>query len=403
MDPFGWRIAAAVVGSLMVLVMCPAGPPAHRLDPARRGGGPAAVLRRPALRALAASPCWTSSWRSSSCSPCTATWPTATGTAPGSPASLDRDGGHVTAGTGPRPRPALAALAGRGRCQLGAGVRHQVGGGLPARGLRAADVSSGAPVPGAPSASAGRCCSSALADGIPAFVSVVLVGVIVYVATWTGWLMHAQPVREGPVLDAVHAVHRPGPLRRQVVRLRQPRQQGALADRHRARRQRPRRGRPVAAVALVLPPGRLHVPHPLPELLHPHLRLEAVGLAAAQPPGRRRRRHRRSSPARRAATPRGQRLPAGDQLLGTPALWWGGCLAVLVAAALWVGARDWRYGVAVVGTLSTWLPWLQYDDRPIFTFYAIITIPFLVLADHAADGPDARRLVGTRPRAAPPG
>ena len=67
-------------------------------------------------------------------------------------------------------------------------------------------------------------------------------------------------------------------------------------------------------------------------------------------------------------------------LLGTPALWWGGCLAVLVAAALWVGARDWRYGVAVVGTLSTWLPWLQYDGRPIFIFYAIITIPFMILA-----------------------
>ena len=36
---------------------------------------------------------------------------------------------------------------------------------------------------------------------------------------------------------------------------------------------------------------------------------------------------------------------------------------------MWVGARDWRFGVAVVGAASTWLPWLLYDDRPIFSFY----------------------------------
>ena len=35
MDPFGWRVAAAVAGSLMVLVMCRLGPPADRVDAAR--------------------------------------------------------------------------------------------------------------------------------------------------------------------------------------------------------------------------------------------------------------------------------------------------------------------------------------------------------------------------------
>ena len=47
---------------------------------------------------------------------------------------------------------------------------------------------------------------------------------------------------------------------------------------------------------------------------------------------------------------------------------------------MWLGARDWRFGVAVVGTASTWLPWLAYDDRPIFLFYAIAVLPFLVIA-----------------------
>ena len=66
-------------------------------------------------------------------------------------------------------------------------------------------------------------------------------------------------------------------------------------------------------------------------------------------------------------------------LLGNPLIWWGGCLALVFALARWVGGRDWRFGVAVVGVGSTWLPWLQYDDRPIFLFYAIAILPFLVL------------------------
>ena len=36
--------------------------------------------------------------------------------------------------------------------------------------------------------------------------------------------------------------------------------------------------------------------------------------------------------------------------------------------------------MAVVGTASTWLPWLRYDDRPIFSFYAVAILPFMVLA-----------------------
>lgn len=67
-------------------------------------------------------------------------------------------------------------------------------------------------------------------------------------------------------------------------------------------------------------------------------------------------------------------------LLPTPVLWWGGVLALLFSVVMWIGARDWRYGLAVVGTLSTWLPWLLYDDRPIFLFYGIAILPFLVIA-----------------------
>ncbi len=89
-------------------------------------------------------------------------------------------------------------------------------------------------------------------------------------------------------------------------------------------------------------------------------------------------------------------------LIGTPTIWWGGCLALMFAVVMWLGARDWRYGVAVAGTVATWLPWLQYDDRPIFIFYASSILPFVVLALTLTIGtligpsrlPSPRRTVG---------
>src|SRR5690606_26757877 len=61
-------------------------------------------------------------------------------------------------------------------------------------------------------------------------------------------------------------------------------------------------------------------------------------------------------------------------------VWWGGCLAMVVSLLMWVVGRDWRHGVAVVGLAATWLPWFLYDDRPIFSFYAITCLPFMVLS-----------------------
>lgn len=105
---------------------------------------------------------------------------------------------------------------------------------------------------------------------------------------------------------------------------------------------------------------------------------------------------------------RGCTAPAGSDclrqvlLIGTPMIWWTGIVALLFAAAMWVGTRDWRYGVAVVGAGSTWLPWLLYDDRPIFLFYAVLILPFVVLALTLGIGrligssrePTTRRTVG---------
>ena len=66
-------------------------------------------------------------------------------------------------------------------------------------------------------------------------------------------------------------------------------------------------------------------------------------------------------------------------LIGTPALWWFCTIALIWALVVWIGRRDWRYGIVVVGSVLSWLPWLKFDTRPIFSYYAIVMEPFLIL------------------------
>jgi dolichyl-phosphate-mannose-protein mannosyltransferase len=89
-------------------------------------------------------------------------------------------------------------------------------------------------------------------------------------------------------------------------------------------------------------------------------------------------------------------------LLGNPILWWFATAAAVWAVVAWIARRDWRYGLVVVGVAVTWLPWLRYDDRPIFSYYAIAILPFLVLGATLllgemlgrADASPVRRAVG---------
>ncbi|WP_228266251.1 dolichyl-phosphate-mannose--protein mannosyltransferase [Microlunatus elymi] len=79
--------------------------------------------------------------------------------------------------------------------------------------------------------------------------------------------------------------------------------------------------------------------------------------------------------------------------IGTPLLWWGAVIALVIALILWVGGRDWRFGIPIVGVLSAWLPWFQYTGRPQFFFYAIAIIPFSAMAVALCLG----LLIGPRP------
>ncbi len=82
--------------------------------------------------------------------------------------------------------------------------------------------------------------------------------------------------------------------------------------------------------------------------------------------------------------------------IGNPVIWWGGTIAIVVLVVCWFLGRDWRAGAVLAGLAAGWLPWFHYQDRTIYTFYAVAFAPWVVLALTYCLG----RLLGAR--GAPP-
>ncbi|NGO68297.1 dolichyl-phosphate-mannose--protein mannosyltransferase [Streptomyces boncukensis] len=72
--------------------------------------------------------------------------------------------------------------------------------------------------------------------------------------------------------------------------------------------------------------------------------------------------------------------------LGTPVLWWAACVALLYVLYRWILRRDWRAGAILCGVAAGYLPWFLYQERTIFLFYAVVFLPFLCLALAMAAG-----------------
>jgi dolichyl-phosphate-mannose--protein O-mannosyl transferase len=227
---------------------------------------------------------------------------------------------------------------------------------------------------------------SALVDGVPAFLSLVGVGLLVYVASWGGWLAHADEYEQS-YSNTQYTTHQGGT---QWPTATEPDASG-LGEAAQSLRSLWYYHQDVYT---------FHT-HFLDDSTHPYSSKPSGWLLLNRPVG---------VDAQNDIKPgeQGCDAPAGSScqrqvlLLGNPLIWWGGCLALLWGLAMWLGARDWRHGLAIVGVASTWLPWLLYDDRPIFLFYAIATLPFLVLAltltlgqiVGTAGGPSRRRTLG---------
>ncbi len=202
--------------------------------------------------------------------------------------------------------------------------------------------------------------STTLSVGVPAFASLVGIAAVVYLATWTGWLLNHGVYEQrfglgygdeaawgsyvqtpssglfGPAWDALRSLwhfhvmafhfHTGDYLAGQTHDYQSSAWSWLVLD------------RPVSvAVALDLPPDR-------------------CGADAS------------SSCLRESI------------ILGNPAVWWPALVASLAAVAAWVKTRDWRWSVPVLGLLATWVPWLPITDRPIFSFYAVASLPFMIIA-----------------------
>ena len=137
---------------------------------------------------------------------------------------------------------------------------------------------------------------------------------------------------------------------------------------------RPRPEHPVG-----LPPRGLQVPHRLvPRVAtHPFQSTQAAGWSSTV-----RWESTRQSGDNIGAPDCPDRTDCVRQVLaiGTPVLWWGGVFCLIIGLGYWLTRRDWRFGIPIVGVLTTWLPWFRYDDRQIFFYYGVSIIPFTVIA-----------------------
>jgi dolichyl-phosphate-mannose-protein mannosyltransferase len=72
--------------------------------------------------------------------------------------------------------------------------------------------------------------------------------------------------------------------------------------------------------------------------------------------------------------------------LGTPLLWWFGTLAIAVVFGFWLRSLvmtrkpDFVSGFILLGLAAGYLPWFFFQRRTIFTFYAIVFEPFVILS-----------------------
>jgi len=71
--------------------------------------------------------------------------------------------------------------------------------------------------------------------------------------------------------------------------------------------------------------------------------------------------------------------------LGTPFLWWIGTVAIFIVVGYWVKSLlqhrvDCAANIVVLGVAAGYLPWFAMQQRTVFSFYAIIIEPFLILA-----------------------
>ncbi|RFS84647.1 phospholipid carrier-dependent glycosyltransferase [Actinomadura spongiicola] len=178
-----------------------------------------------------------------------------------------------------------------------------------------------------------------LLEAVPAFVQLVVVGLLAYLATWWGWIFKPGGWGRGDVSD--HLLLRPfealpslWSYHRQIFNF-----HSGLDDKH-----------PYQSW-----------PWDWPILKRP------VAFFYTEP---------------KNACDGATRCSREILGIGTPALWWGALFALIAVAFIWLMLRDWRAGAIVWAFVVGWIPWFvpAFSERTMFLFYATPLIPFMVLA-----------------------
>ncbi|MCU9986723.1 dolichyl-phosphate-mannose--protein mannosyltransferase [Mobiluncus curtisii] len=169
--------------------------------------------------------------------------------------------------------------------------------------------------------------SSVLTGGIPAFVNLVPIAFLTYVASWIGWFTHSQAwghTNRGLVADWL--------------------------DYHR----------------------QIFVFHTNLDATHPYMANPWGWLLQLRPTSF----YYQEVPGDCGSS----RCIAAVNSLGNPILWWVGFVAFFLIIIAAFGFLDWRAGLIFTGYMATWLPWLVYSNRTIFTFYTVVISPFMIMA-----------------------
>jgi dolichyl-phosphate-mannose-protein mannosyltransferase len=66
--------------------------------------------------------------------------------------------------------------------------------------------------------------------------------------------------------------------------------------------------------------------------------------------------------------------------MGTPLLWWSAVIAVAITLGFYLKSVNKTAEIVLAGFAGTYLPWFIFQDRTMFHFYSITTLPFLILA-----------------------
>ena len=179
-------------------------------------------------------------------------------------------------------------------------------------------------------------------DGIPAFLAIVPVAAVVYLGTWTGWLLSK---------DAYY---------RRWADTHPSSEWGWLPD----------WARSLAHYHL-----EAYKFHQGLSSEHPYEASPWTWLVMGRPTS-----FFYESPKAGSPGCEGANCTSAILSVGNPLIWWSAAIAVVILLFWWMGRRDWRAGAILAGIAAGYLPWFLYPERTTFFFYAVSFEPFLILA-----------------------